>query len=103
MYYEFPVCVQLEFLYATSFKTGKNKYTAYATYTIYTAYSLYHIRTSSDFTPEKNPSISTKGREYFCRLIFIRKVTLSTVWLTVFAVIMIYLTKVVEDKFTFLI
>lgn len=53
MYYEFPVCVQLEFLYATSFKTGKNKYTAYATYTIYTAYSLYHIRTSSDFIPEK--------------------------------------------------
>lgn len=71
--------------------------------TIYTAYSLYHIRTSSDFIPEKNHSISTKGREYFCRLIFICKVTLSTVWLTVFAVIMIYLTKVVEDKFTFLI
>lgn len=80
MYYEFPVCVQLEFLYATSFKTGKNyKYTVYATHTIYTAYSLYHIRTSSDFIPEKNHSISTKGREYFCRLIFIRKVTLSKV------------------------
>lgn len=73
------------------------------TYAIYTAYSLYPIRTSSDFIPEKNHSISTKGREYFCRLIFIRKVTLSTVWLIVFAVIMIYLTKVVEDKFTFLI
>lgn len=80
MYYEFPVCVQLVFVYATSFKPGKNyKYTAYATYTIYTAYSLYHIRTSSDFIPEKNHSISTKGREYFCRLIFIHKKTLSKV------------------------
>lgn len=49
MYYEFPVCVQLVFVNATSFKPGKNyEYTAYATNTIYTAYSLYHIKTSSE-------------------------------------------------------